>query len=112
LALFAARDRLTAGSALLGGGRLLLAAERDVARIAIEDDFELIHELVEQFIKSSNIDYEGFCWETINSGYTPIFEWMHPQKRIVIDYGKEPNLILTAIRHIVTGQYVSLNGDL
>jgi RNA ligase len=70
------------------------------------------HELVEQFIKSSNIDYEGFCWETINSGYTPIFEWMHPQKRIVIDYGKEPNLILTAIRHIVTGQYVSLNGDL
>ena len=66
------------------------------------------HEMIEHFIKSSNIDYEGFCWETINSGYTPIFEWMHPQKRIVIDYGKEPNLILTAIRHMITGEYVKV----
>lgn len=66
------------------------------------------HELVEQFVKESDIDYEGFCWELINSGHTPIFEWMHPQKRIVIDYGKEPTLTLTAIRNIVTGAYVPL----
>ena len=66
------------------------------------------HELVEQFVKDSDIDYEGFCWELINSGHTPIFEWMHPQKRIVIDYGKEPTLTLTAIRNIVTGAYVPL----
>lgn len=66
------------------------------------------HEQVEQFAKESNIDYEGFCWELINSGHTPIFEWMHPQKRIVIDYGKEPTLTLTAIRNIVTGAYVPL----
>ena len=67
------------------------------------------HEMIEQFVKSSDINYEDFCWELINSGHTPIFEWMHPQKRIVIDYGKEPTLILTAIRHMITGQYVSLN---
>lgn len=66
------------------------------------------HELVEQFVKESDIDYEGFCWDLINSGHTPIFEWMHPQKRIVIDYGKEPTLSLTAIRNIVTGAYVPL----
>ena len=66
------------------------------------------HEQVEQFVKESDIDYESFCWELINSGHTPIFEWMHPQKRIVIDYGKEPTLTLTAIRNIVTGAYVPL----
>jgi len=70
------------------------------------------HEMIEQFVKSSDINYEDFCWELINSGHTPIFEWMHPQKRIVIDYGKEPTLTLTAIRDIITGQYVSLNGAL
>jgi len=75
----------------------------------VSQDF---HEMVEQFVKLSDIDYEAFCWELINSGYTPIFEWMHPQKRIVIDYGKEPTLTLTAIRNIVTGQYVSLAASL
>lgn len=66
------------------------------------------HEMIEEFVKESDIDYEGFCWVNINLGYTPIFEWMHPQKRIVIDYGKEPTLVLTAIRNMVTGAYVRL----
>jgi RNA ligase len=65
------------------------------------------HEMIEQFVKSSDINYEDFCWELINSGHTPIFEWMHPQKRIVIDYGKEPTLTLTAIREIESGRYLS-----
>lgn len=75
----------------------------------VSQDF---HEMVEQFVKLSDIDYEAFCWDVINSGHTPIFEWTHPQKRIVIDYGKEPTLTLTAIRNIVTGQYASLSTDL
>jgi RNA ligase len=70
----------------------------------VSQDF---HEMVEQFVKLSDIDYEEFCWDVINSGHTPIFEWMHPQKRIVIDYGKEPTLTLTAIRNIYTGEYIS-----
>lgn len=70
------------------------------------------HEMIKQFVKLSDIDYEAFCWDVINNGHTPIFEWMHPQKRIVIDYGKEPTLTLTAIRHMVTGQYASLSDDL
>lgn len=67
------------------------------------------HQMIEHFVKSSDIDYEGFCLNLINSGYSPIFEWTHPQKRIVIDYGKEPTLILTAVRHMITGNYLSIN---
>ena len=67
------------------------------------------HDMVEKFVESSDVDYAGFCWKLINDGYTPIFEWMHPQKRIVIDYGKEPALTLLAIRNMVTGEFASLN---
>ena len=67
------------------------------------------HDMVEKFVESSDVDYAGFCWKSINDGYTPIFEWMHPQKRIVIDYGKEPALTLLAVRHMVTGTFADLD---
>ena len=67
------------------------------------------HDMIEKFVESSDIDYVGFCWTLINDGYTPIFEWMHPQKRIVIDYGKEPVLTLLAVRHMVTGVFADIN---
>lgn len=66
------------------------------------------HELVKKFVDASDIDYEGFCRKVIAEGYTPIFEFMHPQKRIVIDYGMEPALTLLAVRHMVTGQFHQL----
>jgi RNA ligase len=66
------------------------------------------HEMVEKFVQDSKIDYVNFCEDIINSGYTPIFEWMHPEKRIVIDY-KTPSLVLIAIRHINSGVYVPLH---
>lgn len=66
------------------------------------------HELVKKFVDTSDVDYEGFCRKVIADGYTPIFEFMHPQKRIVIDYGKEPALTLLAVRHMVTGQFQQL----
>lgn len=63
------------------------------------------HELVKKFVDASDVDYEGFCRKIIADGYTPIFEFMHPQKRIVIDYGKEPTLILLAARHMLSGKF-------
>ena len=66
------------------------------------------HELVKKFVDASAVDYEGFCRKVIAGGYTPIFEFMHPQKRIVIDYGMEPALTLLAVRHMVTGQFHQL----
>jgi RNA ligase len=67
------------------------------------------HDMVEKFVESSDIDYAGFCWQLINDGYTPIFEWMHPQKRIVIDYGKEPALTLLAVRNMITGVFADIS---
>jgi T4 RnlA family RNA ligase len=65
------------------------------------------NELVKQFVAASDIDYDSFCRDVIEQGYTPIFEFMHPQKRIVIDYG-EPALTLLAVRNMITGEYVPL----
>jgi RNA ligase len=64
------------------------------------------HDMVERFVQESDIDYEGFCRKVIGQGYSPIFEWMHPQTRIVIDYGKEPKLTLLAIRNMVSGEFL------
>ena len=66
------------------------------------------HDLVKKFVDASDVGYETFCRRVITKGYTPIFEFMHPQKRIVIDYG-EPALTLLAVRHMVTGEFVSLS---
>lgn len=62
------------------------------------------HELIENFVSKSGIEYEPFCNTLINQGYTPIFEYMSRKKRIVIDY-PEDNLVLLAVRDIVTGGY-------
>ena len=50
-------------------------------------------------------NYIDFMWEMLNEGFTPIFEWISPSNRIVIDY-EDTNLVLTAIRHNITGEYV------
>lgn len=39
--------------------------------------------------------------------YTPIFEFTHPDTRIVLDYGNEPNFTLLAIRENETGKFLS-----
>lgn len=59
---------------------------------------------VEEFVKN-NRKYEEFRY-LIGSGFTPIFEWCSRKQRIVLDY-KEDQLILTAVRDIKTGAYVS-----
>lgn len=70
---------------------------------------EDFHQLVNHFVENSEIDYDGFCRDIIAKGYTPIFEFISPLKRIVVGYDRT-DLILTAIRNNVTGEYVSLHG--
>lgn len=53
---------------------------------------------------ADKIEYHEFCKYWWDSGYTPIFEWCSRKQRIVIDY-PEDRLVLTAIRHNVTGEY-------
>ena len=60
---------------------------------------------VEEFVKN-NPQYVEFAEYLINfgDGWTPIFEWCSRKQRIVLDY-KEDQLVLTAIRNMITGEY-------
>jgi len=49
--------------------------------------------------------YEEFAGHFLDNGYTPVFEWVSRQSRIVLDYPQD-SLILTALRHNVTGRYM------
>jgi RNA ligase len=60
---------------------------------------------VEQFVED-HPNYRQFANFIISRGYTPIFEWCSRKQRIVLDY-KEDQLILTAIRDLTTGRYMS-----
>jgi len=50
--------------------------------------------------------YAQFINKCIQKGTTPIFEWCSRKNRIVIDYPKD-SLVLTAMRLVDTGNYVS-----
>jgi RNA ligase len=60
---------------------------------------------VEKFVEEHS-NYRQFAKFTISRGYTPIFEWCSRKQRIVLDY-REDQLILTGIRDITTGRYMS-----
>ena len=64
-----------------------------------------VAEPVEKFIEDHS-NYRQFAKFVISRGYTPIFEWCSRKQRIVLDY-KEDQLILTAIRDLTTGRYMS-----
>jgi RNA ligase len=64
-----------------------------------------ISQQAERFIADkSNIN--TFILGAIGAGYTPIFEWCSRQQRIVIDY-PEDKLVLIAVRHVNSGEYLS-----
>lgn len=50
-------------------------------------------------------NYREFILKTLQS-HTHIFEWVSRKDRVVIDY-PEDNLILTGVRSIITGAYIS-----
>jgi RNA ligase len=57
---------------------------------------------------ASRPDYARFAVDMLESGLTPIFEWCSNKNRIVLDY-PEDRLVLTALRSIVGGLYISHN---
>ena len=60
---------------------------------------------VEEFV-ATHPEYIQFAHDLIAHGLTPIFEWCSRKQRIVLDY-KEDQLILTAVRHTINGNYAS-----
>lgn len=60
---------------------------------------------VEEFV-TKNSDYCIFAHSALLNGWTPIFEWCSRKQRIVLDY-KEDQLILTGMRSMIRGVYMS-----
>ena len=56
----------------------------------------------ERFMISTDRDYAGLCRVAFASGWTPIFEYIGPNNRIVLRYDEE-NLVLLAMRRLVDG---------
>lgn len=65
---------------------------------------ESFHNDVERFV-STRPQYIQFVNECFRNGMTPIFEYVAPTNRIVVNY-QEENLIVTAIREVESGLYV------
>lgn len=61
----------------------------------------------ETFISSNRL-YQEFIQDYLFEGFTPIFEFVAPDNKIVIKY-EEPALILLDIRHRITGEYIGVS---
>lgn len=53
----------------------------------------------------NNPQYNEMAILLIQNGHTPMFEWCSRKQRIVLDYGQEDQLVLTAIRGMSSGEY-------
>lgn len=56
---------------------------------------------------SKNKKYNDFSRELLYAGYTPIFEYVGPYNKVVLDYAEE-TMTLLAVRHMTTGVYLNL----
>jgi RNA ligase len=90
---------------LIGDG-YRLATRAGVTDVALKAEKFLLEMNYERYIKWRA--YDKLIKDCLELGLTPIFEYCSRDQRIVIDY-PEPKLILTGIRSMVTGRYLSLD---
>jgi RNA ligase len=76
-------------------GMVRLATKMGVTDIAVE---------AEQLL---DVDQYNWLEDMMIDGFTPIFEYIAPTNKIVVDYA-EAKLILTAVRETVSGEYRDL----
>ena len=55
-----------------------------------------------RWAKKLLVEKYGFFYNNVPEGYTFIFELIHPENKIVLDYGNEESLYLLAIRDLST----------
>lgn len=60
--------------------------------------------LAEIFVASSSRRYEDFAKVLMRSGFTPVFEYVGPHNRVVLDY--EEDMIFLCARSNLSGSYV------
>ncbi len=81
---------------LIVDGKLRLATKMGVTDIAEE---------AEKLLTKDQYDW---LYTKVCIGFTPIFEYVSPTNKIVVNYEK-PELVLLAIRDTVTGEYCPMN---
>ena len=59
-----------------------------------------------------NLIYNEFAAHCMAAGMTPIFEFTAPENRVVVDYGRAPQMTLLAIRNNVSGGYLEYDNSL
>jgi RNA ligase len=62
----------------------------------------------ETWLASRNPEYQEWVYHQYKLGYTPLFEWIGPNNKIVVDYTEE-ELVLLAIRDNLTGMYLDIS---
>lgn len=77
-----------------------------VIRLATKMGVTSVAEEAENFLVNSTQYFKIYKWlkSCVTSGVTPIFEYIAPTNKIVIDYS-EPKLVLLAMRNNFTGNY-------
>ena len=59
--------------------------------------------------RAASTKLKEFCETLLVQGITPIFEFMHPKHRNVIDYGARPHFVLIGARRMDDGTYVDID---
>lgn len=91
--------------AKLDGSMIRALPTRDGYRLATKMGPTDVAAQVEPFVAARpNID--RFIRDTLSQGYTACFEWCSRQQQIVCDFPQD-RLVLTAVRHVRTGVYMS-----
>jgi len=78
---------------VLLNGNLFLHTRKGHTEVALQ---------AEKVLNQLNVNFIGFMKFYIKKGWTPIFEYIGPSNRIIIEYDKE-NLILLAMRNTIYG---------
>jgi RNA ligase len=87
---------------ILVDGYLRLATKMGVTEVAMQ---------AEQWLAAQNPSLKEWLRLYMNSGYTPLFEWVSPLNQIVLTY-ETADLVLLAIRNNVTGEYLDLSEEM
>lgn len=82
-------------------GHLRLGTKMGVTEVAMN---------AEVWLATRGDNVKSWLWMCIENNVTPIFEWTSRKNQIVIDYATD-NLVLTACRHNITGEYFMPNDD-
>ena len=82
-------------------GQLRLGTKMGVTEVAMN---------AEVWLAERGDNVKSWLWMCIENNVTPIFEWTSRKNQIVIDYATD-NLVLTACRRNITGEYFMPNED-